>query len=404
MTSSASSKPVAMVGSAPIRAMLPPPLDRDNPQSVALVYLVLLALAESLTALVAAQLGAILHFTLLFVIMLHAGLRWDRRLHRLLLTLTAVPLIRIISLSLPLLGFQLQYWYLITSIPLFIAAFVMMRLLDLSWVDVGVRFGGRSALFQQLLIGLSGVGLGYVEYLILRPEPLVETFTLRAIWLPALILLISTGFLEELIFRGLMQYESVNQLGQRWGIVYIALFFAVLHIGYESVLDVLFVLVVGLAFGWLVNRTGSILGVTVAHGLTNIVLYLVIPFFVTGPQLPFEPPQETLASLQMLADATEPLGANTRALGRASVPVASPTLPTGMNSLDDDTLLPNAGRVSTAQLPAARGSVVRKQKAPWLREPRRQKVFCLGMLLKNLNDLHQCDKREAGQQWPDSYV
>jgi len=46
----------------------------------------------------------------------------------------------------------------------------------------------------------------------------------------------------------------------------------------RSLLDVLFVGVVGLFFGWVVHRTRSLLGVTLAHGLTNIILFLVMPF------------------------------------------------------------------------------------------------------------------------------
>lgn len=73
-------------------------------------------------------------------------------------------------------------------------------------------------------LGLAGIGLGYIEYLILRPEPLASAFTWTAIWLPALILLISTGFLEEYIFRGIMQVTAVQQLGRLVGVSYVALF------------------------------------------------------------------------------------------------------------------------------------------------------------------------------------
>ncbi|NTV84978.1 MAG: hypothetical protein HGA23_11880, partial [Bacteroidales bacterium] len=44
--------------------------------------------------------------------------------------------------------------------------------------------------FLQILIGLTGLGLGYVEYLILHPDPLSEDPSLQQIWLPALILFI----------------------------------------------------------------------------------------------------------------------------------------------------------------------------------------------------------------------
>jgi membrane protease YdiL (CAAX protease family) len=39
------------------------------------------------------------------------------------------------------------------------------------------------------------------------------------------------------------------------------------------------VFVVAVVFGWAVRRTGSLLGVTVAHGLTNVILFLVMPFW-----------------------------------------------------------------------------------------------------------------------------
>jgi membrane protease YdiL (CAAX protease family) len=66
----------------------------------------------------------------------------------------------------------------------------------------------------------------------------------------------------------------------------VALFFGVLHVGYQSLVDVIFVTGVGLLFGWIVLRTRSIIGVTLAHGLTNIMLFLIMPFVANG-SLPF---------------------------------------------------------------------------------------------------------------------
>ena len=43
-----------------------------------------------------------------------------------------------------------------------------------------------------------------------------------------------------------------------------------------------FVLMAGLFFGWVVKRTGSLLGVSLAHGIANIGLYLVFPFVLSG--------------------------------------------------------------------------------------------------------------------------
>ena len=87
------------------------------------------------------------------------------------------------------------------------------------------------------------------------------------------------GFVEEFIFRGVLQRTAVAVFGSWWGIIYVSLLFAVLHMGFLSLIDVVFVFFVALFFGWVVKKTGSLFGVALAHGITNILLYLVVPFF-----------------------------------------------------------------------------------------------------------------------------
>jgi len=57
--------------------------------------------------------------------------------------------------------------------------------------------------------------------------------------------------------------------------------FTVMQLGNRSALQMLFVFAVALFFGWMALRTRSILGVTLAHGLTNVFLFLVFPFLVS---------------------------------------------------------------------------------------------------------------------------
>jgi hypothetical protein len=220
------------------------------------------------------------HCLILMGLLVQIYLVRDRPTERaFVVSLLFAPLIRILSLALPLADFPLLYWYLIISIPLFLALGRAARSLDLSWREMGMHLRGWPL---QLAIALSGLLFGVVEYLILRPEPLVPEFTLAAVWWPALVLLICTGLLEEMIFRGLLQRTGREPLG-RWNMPYVSVLFAVLHIGYKSVADLLFVLAAGWFFGWVVRRTRSLLGVTLAHGLTNIVLFLVMPFLVLSP-------------------------------------------------------------------------------------------------------------------------
>jgi len=221
------------------------------------------------------QLGLLIHGALLLLLLLHAALWASGPLQKLLYCLALAPLIRLLSLSMPLAQIQPVFWYAIIGLPLFLAAWLAMRISGYAPAELGLSLG--SSLPLQALTALSGLGLGYLEYRILHPAPLAPTFTLGSIWLPALILLIFTGLLEELIFRGLLQRASHVLLGNL-GVVYVSLAFAVLHIGYRSLPDFAFVFAVGLLFSLVARRSRSIWGVTLAHGLTNISLFLVFPF------------------------------------------------------------------------------------------------------------------------------
>jgi len=246
---------------------------------VALGYLILLSAAESLVVLGLPHLGLLLHGLILAALFLFASLVNQSSQRQFLLALTLAPLVRILSLTIPLTLFPNNYWYLVVGGPLFISVFLITRQAGITRQMTGLVIDKISL---QLLVGLSGLIIGYAEYKILGPDPLVPALRWELIWLPALILLIFTGLLEELIFRGLMQSTATLNLGH-YAIPYIAGVYAMLHLGYRSALDVVFVFGVGLFFGWIVKWSGSILGVSLAHGLTNISLYLVLPFLLEEP-------------------------------------------------------------------------------------------------------------------------
>ncbi len=242
----------------------------------AIIYLAAIALGESLTEAVDPRAGIIAHAALLSALIVHASLTSDQRVYRLLVPLCLAPLIRILSLSMPLGQISIVYWYAIIAVPLLTAAVLVAQTLKLSRAELGLTL--RHPLLQ-VAICVAGLTFGMAEYLILRPEPLAASFTLKAVALPAMILLVATGFAEEFIFRGVMQSASRNALGG-WNILYVSAIFALLHLGYQSALDVAFVFAVGGLFAVVARQTGSIIGVTLSHGLTNITLFLIAPFFL----------------------------------------------------------------------------------------------------------------------------
>ena len=245
-----------------------------------LTYLALITAAELAVALVSPYVGAGLHFLLLFALPMHASFA-PPRCQPLLLALVVAPLVRLVSLAMPLIGLPMELWWVLTSAPLFIAAIPLIRELGLTRDSLALRIGH---LPTQLGIALIGLPLALGEYLILHPAAVAGELSPSEMVAPTLALLVSTGFLEELLFRGLLQAVAFKLLGA-WGLVYVSAVFAVLHIGYLSVVDVVFVFVVGLLFAQLVARTRSLLGVTLAHGITNTGLYVVLPHLLPGVSL-----------------------------------------------------------------------------------------------------------------------
>jgi membrane protease YdiL (CAAX protease family) len=243
----------------------------------AVAYLLVVTAAEVVTMFFHPLWGIIGHATIMATAIVRSARASDSFEQRLILSLALVPLIRVIdlSLSLSLIPIPTIGRFPIIYTPLLVATMVVVRTLGYKWSEVGLNFKSLPA---QLGVASSGLLFGWVEYLILEPEAMITQLTWSEVVPLAVILLAFTGFTEEFAFRGVMQRSATDVFGWR-GIVYVSVLFAILHIGFHSVLDVLFVFGVAMFFGWAVKKTGSLLGVTLAHGLTNIMLFLIFPFF-----------------------------------------------------------------------------------------------------------------------------
>lgn len=241
------------------------------------MYAVAITSAEIATAYYNPIYGIACHVVLLVALLTHAALVYNQAINLVYLSLCLAPMIRIMSLSMPLIGVPPIYWYLIISIPLFAAAASVMRYAGFKPRGVGLNVDNLPI---QLLVAFVGVPLGLMEYLILKPAPLVPELTFQHVWLPALILLVCTGFLEEFVFRGVMYRAAVETLGRWYSIIYISFIFGVLHITHRSPVDLVFVFAVALLFSVTVSFSRSLLGVSLAHGLTNIGLYIIWPYLL----------------------------------------------------------------------------------------------------------------------------
>ena len=240
-----------------------------------IIYFIAIAAAEISVTYVNMQMGLVLETVILFALLIHSSFHESYNFSTLLRSMMALPMIRIIGLSIPIMQIEPLYWFPIIAIPLFAASFTLIRAQKLTRKKIGLVLGNVPL---QLTIALSGVLLGFTEYLILKPAPLISTFSIESVLFGAVLLTIGTGFAEELLFRGILQKNAENVFGKVFGLLYASILFTALHVGWQSVLDLIFVFSVAIFYGYAFQKTRSLLGVTLSHGISNSFLFLIMPF------------------------------------------------------------------------------------------------------------------------------
>ncbi|MFQ5885297.1 MAG: lysostaphin resistance A-like protein [Thermoplasmata archaeon] len=248
---------------------------------LAFAFLALVILAEVALMFGSFSAGLVIHILTLFCLISVASIvySWTPELSRLLVALTLVPLIRIFSLSTPYWPFaDTLVWLAVISVPMLAAAVATIYVQKLKRSDYGFVLGPLKHLPIQAGIVLLGIPLGLLEYFILRPDAWISDAALGTVIFGALAIILGTGVAEELIFRGIILYDSSTVMGWPRSIVYVSLLFAAMHVGFLSVVDLLFVFLVGLFFAYSVYKTRTLVGVIGCHSLLNIVLYLAAPF------------------------------------------------------------------------------------------------------------------------------
>jgi membrane protease YdiL (CAAX protease family) len=191
------------------------------------------------------------------------------------LALSIMPLVRIVSYSISPHFVPGVWFYVAAEIPLLLAATSATRVLHLPLSALGWQ-RPRSLAISALIV-LSGIPAGWAEGFIIHPPALASGLHPARLVLPALLLIACTGFVEETVFRGLIQYTAMRYLGTVQGILLTTVGWSMLHIGWGSAEDVGFVFLAGIVWGWARYWNRSTLDLGLAHGAANVVLFLVLP-------------------------------------------------------------------------------------------------------------------------------
>jgi membrane protease YdiL (CAAX protease family) len=169
-------------------------------------------------------------------------------------------------------------WLALVSVPLLVSVVAVSYVQRLRPRDLGLGIRRWQDVPLQVVIALTGIPLGLLEYAILQPPSWIAVGSFGAIAVGGLVIFLATGLSEELIFRGILLKRAVEALGERSGLLYVTALFASLHIFFLSAYDLVFVFAVGLFYGFVVLNTKNLWGAILSHSLGNVMLYLVAPF------------------------------------------------------------------------------------------------------------------------------
>ena len=244
------------------------------------VYFAIFALAETMVAVDQATAGAIIDGVLLLGLVNHYALtapaqRVRRRgtVSDALPVLTLLPLMRILSLALPLGSLPVISRYITIGGSVLVSAAMTGRLIGLHSSELGLRVDSWR---RQLKIAVVGLPLGLLGYVIAKPAPLTNHASIAVLVGQILVLAVFVAFAEELLFRGMLQ-ATLHRVAGLSGVAWSTLLFTAAYLGTRDLAFIPFVALIGLLFGACARRTGSIAGATMAHALLLAGLLVVWP-------------------------------------------------------------------------------------------------------------------------------
>jgi membrane protease YdiL (CAAX protease family) len=238
-----------------------------------IIPVLVIILAESLIFLGYMQAAMIVHAAILALLVLSASITTNRIYPALML----LPLFRLLNVATPVF-FQLTlYSYSLVYAPMFIPIYFIIKEGFISRSEAGLTLNG---FWSYLPLAVSvGFVLGWGEYNVLHAEALVPGSSIMHILELSVIMILFVGIVEEFIFRSTLQTVLEERLGPVAGLLATSVIFGFMHSGYHLTLEILFVSFAGIVFGLLFWTTRSLPIITLAHGFTNISLFLVAPAY-----------------------------------------------------------------------------------------------------------------------------
>jgi uncharacterized protein len=253
---------------------VPKPRTLSIARGFILLYLSALAAAEVVIAFVSVQSGLIVEAVILAALVNHYTFspQSDERVRHALVVLALIPLARLASFMLPQAALSSVYWEALVLVPILLGITLTSELVDPKWLKLS---RGRSPPWIQGVVALTGIplSLGLVQWGLEGPIDQQQSASLLG---QAVVVFFTSGITAEILFRGLVQSALTGIFG-RVGVGLTSVAFASSFLGTGSTAYVVFAGALGLGYGIIVERTGSVVGVGIAHGVVNVGWNVVWP-------------------------------------------------------------------------------------------------------------------------------
>jgi len=122
-----------------------------------------------------------------------------------------------------------------------------------------------------------------IQYRTLTPTPLVPSLNLYQLTVLSVIMIGFVGFVEELLFRGVLQKTLERRLGVFPGLLLASGIFGLMHSAYGAPMGIVFAGGIGLLLGIVYDITDSLGLVSIGHGMMNVFLFGIIPLTGISP-------------------------------------------------------------------------------------------------------------------------
>lgn len=240
-----------------------------------LAPIVVLIGAEMLILLEQVTLGLFVH-ALMFLVLL--GWAATSPSNSNIIEITAfVPLLRLLNLGTGILAFSPYLWLTGVYLLLLLSLVLVMRNYDVTLERLGIDWGVVRDEAPLILTGVVlGVGLGTVQWVFDLESPPGEP-TIANVLIAILVTGLLVGFVEELLFRGLLQEWLADIIDIRLSILVVSILFGFMHSVWLNPLDVMFAFSVSLLLGAVYAATRNFWFILIVHALINAMAFGVLP-------------------------------------------------------------------------------------------------------------------------------